>query len=221
MKEKILAFLKQRMAGAQESFLLGVAENYSKTIASEDQIETVISDGVIQSLKFSAQFAQTEGDRRANEAQKTAVKNFREKFKLDENGKPVSDPIPPKQPGGGGNEIPDWAKSIQETVTQLAGTVQTVVSTQTTAQKKSEARALFDKAATKLPEKWFDRIDVNLETPIDEQLKTLTDEYTELRQTVIDSEVEKGNYTPNEGGEASDSDMEAYLNETFGSSSQG
>lgn len=89
MKEKIVLFLKTKLNGVQESYLNGVAEHYSKTITEEKQIETTFTDGVIDLLKLNAGLLQTEGDRRATEAQKTALKNYQEKHGLDENGKPI------------------------------------------------------------------------------------------------------------------------------------
>ena len=88
MEEKLLAFLKGKLQGTSESYLRGVAQHYAKTITDETQIETTLNDGVIGLLKLNAGILQTEGDRRATEATKTAVKNAFEKLGLDENGKP-------------------------------------------------------------------------------------------------------------------------------------
>lgn len=98
MKEKVLAFLKTKLNGVAESYLLGVADYYAKTITEESQIETTLNDGVVNLLKFNASQLQVEGDRRATEAQKTALKNFLEKNGLDENGKPKANPQPNPQP---------------------------------------------------------------------------------------------------------------------------
>ena len=75
MKEKIVAFLKSKLTGVSESFLSGVADTFSKTVKEETDIETVITDGIIETLKYSAKELQVEGDRRATEATKTALKN--------------------------------------------------------------------------------------------------------------------------------------------------
>ena len=92
MKEKVLAFLKGKLQGTSESYLNGVADFYAKTITEETEIETTLNDGVIGLLKLNAGILQTEGDRRATEATKTAVKNAFEKLGLDENGKPKVTP---------------------------------------------------------------------------------------------------------------------------------
>jgi len=75
MKEKILAFLTTRLSGVSKAYLEGVADTYSKTITEESQIETILNDGVISGLKYAADFAQREGDRRATDATATAVSN--------------------------------------------------------------------------------------------------------------------------------------------------
>jgi len=89
MKEKILTFLKSKLTGVSESFLAGVADTFSKTVKEEKDIETIFTDGIIETLKFSATQLQVEGDRRATEAQKTALKNFQEKHGLKEDGTPI------------------------------------------------------------------------------------------------------------------------------------
>jgi hypothetical protein len=98
MKEKVLAFLKTKLNGVAESYLSGVADYYSKTVTDESEIETALNDSVIGLLKVNAAILQQEGDRRATEAQKTALKNFMEKNGLDENGKPKTPPTPPAEP---------------------------------------------------------------------------------------------------------------------------
>lgn len=88
MKEKLLAFLKGKLQGTSESYLNGIADFYAKTITDETQIDTTLNDGVIDLLRLNAGILQVEGDRRATEAQKTAVRNAFEKLGLDETGKP-------------------------------------------------------------------------------------------------------------------------------------
>lgn len=88
-ERKILTFLKTKLTGVQENYLSGVAEFYAKTITEEKEIETTLTDGVINLLKVNAAFLQSEGDKRANEAADTAIKNYRKKYGLDENGQPA------------------------------------------------------------------------------------------------------------------------------------
>jgi hypothetical protein len=94
MKEKILAFLKtnSKLVRVPDSYLLGVAETWSKTIKEEKDIETVFTDGVIDTIKYSADQLQIEGDKRIAQA-KFDLKAWQDKHGLDENGKLIDDPI--------------------------------------------------------------------------------------------------------------------------------
>jgi hypothetical protein len=120
MKEKILAFLKTKLNGVPDNYLLGVAEHYSKTVTEEKQIETTLTDGVIDLLKLNASLLQSEGDKRVTEATKTALKNFQEKHGLNEDGtlkKKVGRPLKVKDVESDDSDetdedVPAWAKKI-------------------------------------------------------------------------------------------------------------
>ena len=64
-------------------------------------------------------------------------------------------------------------KAQQKQISELAASVSTVATTVTTSTKQASAKALF--ADSKLPAKWFNRIDVNSETSVEEQIKELQD----------------------------------------------
>ena len=53
------------------------------------------------------------------------------------------------------------------------------------------------KQISELTAKWFNRIDVNSETSVEEQIKELQEEFAEIKQSVIDDEVAGGGYKPN------------------------
>lgn len=98
MKDKILVFLKGKLKqGISKSYLDRLAEHYSKTITEESEIETTFTEGVITLLQLNADELQREGDRRVTDATDTALRNFKEKFKLNDEGKPIS-VEPPKPP---------------------------------------------------------------------------------------------------------------------------
>ena len=86
-------------------------------------------------------------------------------------------------------------KAQQKQISELAASVSTVATTVTTSTKQASAKALF--ADSKLPAKWFNRIDVNSETSVEEQIKELQEEFAEIKQSVIDDEVAGGGYKPN------------------------
>lgn len=132
MKEKIVAFLKSKLTGVSESFLLGVADTFSKTIKEEKDIETILSDGVIETLKYSAGQLQIEGDKRIAQA-KLDLKSWQEKHGLDENGKPIEDPLK-RGPGRPKKEVdidpdePKWftafKKEQQEATEKLTAEIE-------------------------------------------------------------------------------------------------
>lgn len=113
MKEKIIAFLKTKLSGVPENYLLGVAEHFSKTVTKETEIETTFTDGVIDLLKLNAGLLQSEGDKRVTEATKTALKNFQDKHGLNEDGTPIKKETKKKKDESDPDE-PGWFKTYRE-----------------------------------------------------------------------------------------------------------
>jgi hypothetical protein len=170
MKEKIVTFLKSKLPGVSESFLSGVADTFSKTVKEEKDIETVFSDGIIETLKFSANELQKEGDRRATAAQDTALKNFREKHGLNEDGTPIKKVGRPKKDVDPDNsdddeKIPKWAEKFLADQTEL--------------KKKFEAQTQ-EKTLTALSEK----------VKAHEKLKDIPASYLKGRNLIPKSEAE-------------------------------
>jgi hypothetical protein len=214
MKTKIFAHLKTKLAGVPDAYIQGVADQYSKTITDEAQIATVINDGTIEVLRTSALYAQQEGDRRAQGAQKTALDDFRKKHNLDENGKPIQNPNPQPNPtpGVGGEEMPAWAKGLLETVTKLSGTVEQVNVTKAREAKMAQVR---DKLKAKGVEEkhmdlFADRVNVDSES-LDAEIESVATKYTAFKQDIINQEVASGGYAPSAGSVTEDS-MVAQLN---------
>lgn len=146
MKEKILSFLKTKLNGVQENYLSGIADHYAKTVTEESQIETTLTDGVIDLLKLNAAYFQTEGDRRATEAADTALKNYRKKHGLDENGKPVNPGNPPKKKDDTGDpDEPAWFKAYREAKDAELAELKTTFEQQ---KKEKALSALTDKVKT-------------------------------------------------------------------------
>lgn len=134
MKEKIFAFLKTRLTGVPDNYLLGVADHYSKTVTEETKIEATFTDGVIDFIKHNAAFIQSEGDKRATTAAETALKNYREKHGLDENGKPIEGKLKKFKKEVDSEEeekVPAWAAELREKLENM--------------EKEKASRALMDK----------------------------------------------------------------------------
>jgi len=142
---------------------------------------------------------QTEGDRRATQASKTAVDNFREKYNLDEDGKPKNK----SQTEVKTDAIPENVKPLFDQMTaqisELTKLVGTVVTTQVNSTKTEQAKAAL-KASEVLPEafqqKWLTRIALESEKSFEDQVKDLETEFQELHQEFITKQVREGDYIP-------------------------
>lgn len=104
-----------KLQGVSKTYLNGVADQFSKTISEDGQIETVLNDGVISAIKFSASHVQSEGDRRATEATQSAVSNYEKKYKLKDGAIIKADEGGASNPNsisGGNDDTPEWAKVL-------------------------------------------------------------------------------------------------------------
>lgn len=105
-------------------------------------------------------------------------------------------------------ELQAYFKTQQAAIAQLAETVSGIAKGVQVGAKTGTARELF--TASKLPEKWFGRIDVNSETSVEDQIKALQAEYTEIQQSIINEQVESGAYKPNIEGTPKDRTAEEW-----------
>jgi hypothetical protein len=217
MKEKILTFLKSKLTGVSESFLLGVAETFSKTINDEKEIDTVFTDGVIETLKFSASQLQIEGDRRATEAQKTALKNFQEKHGLKEDGTPIK---PPKQEEVKPNpDEPAWFTAFKKE--QQAST--DALKAELDAQKQEKTlTALADKVKSHdklkdIPKSFLNNRNLipKSEDEIDQLVSTIEADYNSFTQEMAEKGVIISKPSAGGGSSGKESNIDDYLDETF------
>lgn len=229
MKEKILAFLKTKLSGVPDNYLLGVAEHYSKTVTEEKQIETTLTDGVIDLLKLNAGLLQSEGDKRATEATKTALKNFQDKHGLDENGKPIEDPKKgpgrPKKDADPDPNEPAWftayKREQQEATAKLSEEIEKQKQEKTLtalSEKVSKHEKLKDIPATYLKGR---NLVPKSEAEIDQLVASIETDYNSFKQEM----AEKGvviSIPPAGGGPSGDkSTIDEYLNEKFPKEPQG
>jgi hypothetical protein len=230
MKEKIVLFLKTKLNGVQESYLQGVAEHYSKTVTDEKQIETTFTDGVIDLLKLNASLLQAEGDKRATEAQKTALKNFQEKHGLDENGKLIDDPSKrgpgrPKKDVEPDPDEPKWftayKKEQQEATEKLTAEIEKQKQEKTLAslaEKVSKHEKLKDIPASYLKGR---NLIPKSEAEIDQLAASIETDYNGFKQEM----AEKGvviSVPPAGGGQQGEKvTINDYLDEKFPKEPQG
>lgn len=109
---------------------------------------------------------------------------------------PPTDPPadPPKPPTPPADDTPAWAKSIIEQNQKLADELNQIKSGKIIESKRAAAQKAFESSQVlkgldeNLRQSWANRIDVNSETPIDDQVKGLEAELTALQQTIVQSQ---------------------------------
>lgn len=189
LKNKLILALKAK--GINE----GVADLIN--IADESEIEGVVSKLIQKPLeqtkeqKLADKEVQSEIDRRVTMAI--------EKIK----GTPPGAPTPEKT-----DDTPEWAKALIEKVNAIE-------SGKVTESKQQQALSLLQKSEVlndTVKAKWANRIDINSDVPFEEQLKGLEAEFTELRQTLVDSTALAGS-TPTalSAGKPSDAELDSIL----------
>lgn len=99
MKQKILEALKTKFVGVDAKLLEQKAGKLAETVKDEEGVKTAVDGVTFQEI------LQAYGDSRADEAQKSAVKNYEKKHGLKD-GKKLDE-------GGGGDE-PEWFKSFRK-----------------------------------------------------------------------------------------------------------
>lgn len=221
MFEKILAGLKTKFPGVDSKILERIAKKKAETTTTEDEVKTVVDGVTFQSIIDS------EGDRRANEAQSSAVSNYEKKYKLKD-GKPSEPPQqdppqqdppqPPTPPAGGeDSEVLKMLKQIQQDNQQLRTEINGMKTKELGNQRKDKFSALFEGASDKLKERYMRNYD-RLTFKDDEDFNGWLDQQKPFIESDIKEEKAKGaKTTPPVGGkrkpgEEADPAVTAYLN---------
>ena len=158
-------------------------------------------DGVAAAVKAFKEYmlpAIEEADKtakeKAEEARKAAITEYEKAHGLKD-GKPIApdpmQPIPPKPlgdtiPTGANAELAELNKQLQEIRSRITKSEAEAAN----AARLSEAKAAIQKAG--LPETWISRINTSADASIEEQVKTLGDELTAIRQDAINQNVASG-----------------------------
>jgi len=191
MKEKIFAGLKTKFDGVQDAILNRVAEKLSETVTTEDAVATAVEGVTLQGLLDSY------ADSRANEASQTAVRNFRQKHGLGEDGKPIKkeDPKPqPKPEPTGGDEPPQWFRDYQAKVE--ADLTEAKTKLQEYENSKTQEK-LMGLVKAKLKEKGVDEdfiplLTKNIAIGSEDQIDQLVTGMHEDYQSIVQTKAEKG-----------------------------
>ena len=218
MFELILKALKTKFPGVDAKILERIAKKKAETTTKEEEVKTVVDGVTFQSI------LESEGDRRVDEAQKTAVTNYEKKYKLKD-GKPTDEPAPKTTPsptnqptGGEDSEVMKMLKEIKADNEQLRNELNGFKSEKLGNQRKQQFEALFEGASDKLKERYMRNYD-RLSFKDDEDFNGWLDSQKPFIEDDIKTEKAAGaTNTPPLGGtrrkpgEQADPAVTAYLN---------
>lgn len=110
---------------------------------------------------------------------------------------PVPTPTPTPEPTPSPNPEPsnpnDVNQKLLEAITKLTGEVEAIKTGKITDTKKQTAQSAFEASdilkalKPEIKNSWLSRIDVNSETTIEDQIKGLETEYSDIRQSFADN----------------------------------
>ena len=167
--------LKTRFEGINEKVLDRIAKNIAKTATTAEEVKDSVEAITIQ------QIIDAEGDRRATDAQKTAVANYERKHGLKD-GKSIepSEQNEPTEPHGKKDpeDMPQWAKALVENNAKLQQQLAAMSSERITNDRKQQLSAVVEQLPEHL-QKPYARM--KLDGLSDEEFKTtLEDVKTEV-----------------------------------------
>lgn len=91
------------------------------------------------------------------------------------------------------DDTPAWAKTLIETNQKLTADIEAIKTGKITETKKQTALSVFESSEVlkalkpEIKANWLNRIDVNSETPIEDQVKSLETEFTDIRQEIANT----------------------------------
>jgi hypothetical protein len=106
---------------------------------------------------------------------------------------PTPTPAPTPTPTPTPTDVPEWAKVLLESNKALLEKVTTLETGKITETKKQTAQSVFEASEVlkalkpEIKANWLNRIDVNSETPIEDQIKGLETEFTDIRQEIANT----------------------------------
>ena len=178
MKKELLAALKAKFEGVNESILSRIADKLAKTTTKEEDVATAVSGVTIQ------QIIEGYGDSRATEAQQSAVRNYEEKYGLKD-GERVQEPkLKPQE-----ETMPEWAKQLVAENKTLSERLGRMDGERITAERKQKLSAVLKKLPENL-RKPYERM--SIDNLSDEEFTTLVGEITAEVDEIASSVKSKG-----------------------------
>lgn len=177
----------------------GVPEKYAERIQKTFKIEKAEGmEAYVDLFKENVLPAIQEAENEAKTAaEAAAVSAYETKFKLKD-GKPVESQEETKAEDelfkGLSPEVKAYLERIEKKFEDSIKKVDTSISNSANEAKKEIARKQLKDAG--LPESWLSRVDLAAETTIEDQVKSLSTEYTGIQQKAIDDAVARGDYAP-------------------------
>lgn len=177
----------------------GVPEKYAERIQKTFKIEKAEGmEAYVDLFKENVLPAIQEAENEAKTAaEAAAVSAYETKFKLKD-GKPIEAKEETKSEDellkGLSPEVKAYLERIEKKFDDSIKKVDTSISNSANEAKKENARKQLKDAG--LPESWLNRIDLAADTSIDDQIESLSTEYTGIQQKAIDEAVARGDYAP-------------------------
>lgn len=178
----------------------GVPEKYAERIQKTFKIEKAEGmESFIDLFKENLLPAIEEAAEAKKAAEAAAVSAYEEKHKLKD-GKPVEkEDEKNKKPDeealkGLSPEVKAYLEGMKKSFEDALKKVDTSITASANEAKKGKAAQLVK--AAELPDAWLNRVDLASETSLEDQIKTLKEEYTDIQQKAIDAAVASGQYSP-------------------------
>ena len=178
----------------------GISEGYAERVQKAFGVETETgAEAAVKAFKENILPAIEEaGKETTEEARRAAIADYEKTHGLKD-GKPVpspTDPMPQKPlPTGEINAaLRDWIENQNKQLQALRAEINQSKTERARAERQAEAKAAIHKAG--LPDSWTERIRTDTETPLEEQVKALSEEFTAIRQSAIDGLVGSGGTPP-------------------------
>lgn len=163
--------------------------NIEKEDENLDNYIKLFKDNILPDLQSSGQPTQET----IQSAEQAAIVDYEKKHGLKD-GKPVETPNPEEdQYKGLPPAVVKLIEAQNKQLEELKGLVETRTKDAATAEKKATAKALVVNA--KLPEGWLERVNLESETSLEDQVKALGEEYTKIQQDAINEKVASGEYS--------------------------
>lgn len=221
-KEKILDALKKKFEGVDEKVVERIASKLDKTTTKEEEVQTAVDGVTFQSIITS------EADRRADEAQKTAVENYEKKHKLKD-GKPVEKPQEKQneKPVEKQDDVPAWAQALIDENRAMRADINAFKTERTSKSRRDRYEELFktlgDKDAKERYLRDFDRLsfkdDDDFNGWLEERTPVIQKELESFEQGGSINHPPKGGAKTQPSGEVSE-DVKSYLESAATAASQ-